>query len=316
VLLVGERGTGKELAATRLHYLSPRWQGPRVNLHCAALSPAIIESELFGHERGAFTGAHERRPGRFESADGGTLFLDEIGVIPREVQEKLLRVVEYGTFERVGGSRTVTVDVRIVAATNADLQRQARQGAFLQDLLDRLSFEVLYLPPLRRREGDIPLLAEHFARRMARELGRGEPPVFAPKAMSALEAHPWPGNIRELKNVVERSVYRTESGKIESVELDPFRDPYSGREAPHPLERREDENDARESVLPDWLSCPLREAVQSLEIHRLRRALSDARYHQKKAAASLGLSYDQFRGLYRKYGKQLRQEPPETATRP
>ena len=172
VLLIGERGTGKELAAARLHYLSDRWQAPMVALNCAALSPALIESELFGYEKGAFTGALQRRFGRFESADHGTLFLDEIGSIPLEVQEKILRVVEYNVFERVGSSESIEVDVRIIAATNADLNDLARKNRFKQDLLDRLSFEVLCLPPLRERKEDIVLLAGHFAGTMALELGR------------------------------------------------------------------------------------------------------------------------------------------------
>ncbi|MDH4012173.1 MAG: sigma 54-interacting transcriptional regulator, partial [Desulfobacterales bacterium] len=165
VLLIGERGTGKELAAARLHYLSNRWQAPMVALNCAALSPSLIESELFGYEKGAFTGALQRRFGRFESADRGTLFLDEIGSIPLEVQEKILRVVEYNVFERVGSSESIEVDVRIIAATNADLNDLARQNRFKRDLLDRLSFEVLFLPPLRERKEDIALLAGHFAGR-------------------------------------------------------------------------------------------------------------------------------------------------------
>ena len=211
VLLMGERGTGKELAAMRLHYLSPRWQEPLVALNCAALSPSLIETELFGHEKGAFTGAFQTRKGRFEAAESGTLFLDEIGSTPLEVQEKILRVVEYGTFERVGGSLPVDVDVRLVGATNADLLDLTARGLFKRDFLDRLSFEVLFLPPLREREGDILLLADHFARRMAFELGREETPVFSREAATMMEQYAWPGNVRELKNVVERAVYRTDS---------------------------------------------------------------------------------------------------------
>jgi psp operon transcriptional activator len=199
VLLIGERGTGKELAATRLHFLSKRWQDPLVALNCSVLTPSLIESELFGYEKGAFTGAEHRRTGRFETADGGTFFLDEIGNIPMEVQEKILRVVEYGTFERVGSSESLEVDVRIIAATNADLMSLAAEGTFKQDLLDRLSFEVLFLPALRERKGDILLLANHFAVRMAFELGREEIPRLSDEAISALEGHSWPGNIRELK---------------------------------------------------------------------------------------------------------------------
>ena len=201
VLLLGERGTGKELAASRLHFLSSRWQGPLVALNCSALTPSLIESELFGYEKGAFTGAGQRRTGRFEAADRGTLFLDEIGNIPKEVQEKILRVVEYGTFERVGSSTGIEVDVRIIAATNADLMVLTSQGRFKQDLLDRLSFEVLFLPPLRDRREDILLLANHFAARMAFELKREEIPRFSEEAIEALENHLWPGNVRELKNM-------------------------------------------------------------------------------------------------------------------
>ena len=211
VLLMGERGTGKELAAQRLHFLSRRWDGPFITLNCSTLSPTLIESELFGHERGAFTGAEQSRVGRFEAADGGTLFLDEIGTIPMEAQEKILRAVEYGSFERVGNSRPIEVDVRIVCATNADLVAMAERGQFKRDLLDRLSFEVLFLPPLRLRHGDILLLAGHFAARMAYELGLSEEMTFSPEAAAALETHPWSGNIRELKNVVERAVYKAES---------------------------------------------------------------------------------------------------------
>ena len=302
VLLVGERGTGKELAAIRLHYLSPRWQGPLVSLNCAALTPSLIESELFGHEAGAFTGAGKRRTGRFEAAAAGTLFLDEIGSIPLEVQEKILRVVEYGRFERVGSSVPVEVDVRIIGATNVDLVDLAENGRFKRDLLDRLSFEVLFLPPLRERTGDILLLANHFAHRMAYALGREEIPVFSPEAMALLESHSWPGNIRELKNVVERAVYRSDSAVIADIVLDPFQSPYRPATAatktdgpvksPMPSE-------------PDFTSLPLKTAVQHLEIYMLRKALKSARYNQKKAAALLGLTYDQFRGLRRKYADRI-----------
>ncbi|OQY49473.1 MAG: AAA family ATPase [Desulfobacteraceae bacterium 4572_89] len=226
VLVLGERGTGKELAAARIHFLSKRWQKPLVTLNCAALTPTLIGSELFGYEKGAFTGAGTRQAGRFEQASGGTLFLDEIGSIPMEVQEKILRVVEYGSFERVGSSRPVQVDVRIVAATNADLSEMADKGTFKRDLLDRLSFEVIYAPPLRYRKEDILLLANHFAGRMAFELGWEEVPELSHGAVEALEAYSWPGNIRELKNVVERAVYRSGSQLIHGISFNPFRSPY------------------------------------------------------------------------------------------
>jgi psp operon transcriptional activator len=299
VLLMGERGTGKELAAARLHYLSQRWQAPMVALNCSALSPSLIESELFGFEKGAFTGALQRRIGRFEAADRGTLFLDEIGSIPLEVQEKILRVVEYNVFERVGSSESVEVDVRIIAATNADLSALARKNLFKQDLLDRLSFEVLFLPPLRARQEDISLLAAHFAGRMALELGWPEIPVFSGEAIRTLESHAWPGNIRELKNVVERAVYRSDSAIIADIELHPFDSPYervlpSARQ-PGPRGAIE----ARDSqALP---GLPLKAAVWRLKCSMLETALRKARYNQKNAARILGLTYHQFRGLYRQY---------------
>ncbi len=298
ILLIGERGTGKELAASRLHFLSKRWQGPLVALNCSALNPSLIESELFGYEKGAFTGAEERRRGRFESADGGTLFLDEIGNIPMEVQEKILRVVEYGSFERVGSSERVDVDVRIVAATHADLEALVEKGRFKRDLLDRLSFEVLYLPPLRKRKEDIALLANHFAVRMAHELDREEVPRFSDDALRALESYRWPGNVRELKNVVERAVYRSDSSLITEVIFNPFQ-----REGvPTELFSREAKQEARHEAEPAEARKPLlKQAVEDLEVRLIQEALEESRYNQRKAAAMLGLTYHQFRGMLRKY---------------
>lgn len=294
VLIVGERGTGKELAARRLHYLSGRWHGPLVALNCAALAPTLIESELFGYEAGAFTGAGGRRAGRFEAASGGTLFLDELASIPPEVQEKILRVVEYGTFERVGSATKIQVDVRIVGATNADLAVLAERERFKRDLLDRLCFEVLFLPPLREREGDIALLANHFAARMALELGQTEIRVFSEKALAALESYPWPGNVRELKNVVERAIYRADSATIRELQFDPFHAPFAGQPVPTAAPQL--------PPVPTGVSDrPLPEAVRELEMRMLKQALQKARYNQRRAAEYLGLTYDQFRGLYRKY---------------
>lgn len=303
VLLIGERGTGKELAASRLHFLSRRWQGPLVALNCSALTPSLIEAELFGYEKGAFTGAEKRRTGRFESAEGGTLFLDEIGTIPMEVQEKILRVVEYGTFERVGSSDPVEVDVRIVAATNADLPALVAEGTFKQDLLDRLSFEVLMVPPLRERREDILFLANHFAARMAFELGREEVPGFSEGAVAALEGYPWPGNVRELKNVVERAVYRSDSDVISQIAFNPFGTssqafPSGPKVSPHPEER------PRSPEVPSGRRT-LKEAVRELEISFLKRTLVETKYNQQRAAKVLGLTYHQFRGLYRKYRDEL-----------
>ena len=294
ILLAGERGTGKELAARRLHYLSARWEEPLVALNCAALAPALIESELFGHEAGAFTGAVQRRRGRFEAADNGTLFLDELGNIPLPVQEKILRAVEYGVFERVGGSEPVRVNVRIVGATNADLPALAEEGRFMRDLLDRLSFEVLYVPPLRERPEDILLLARHFAARMAYELGLDHPPEISEEAEAALLEHPWRGNVRELKNVVERAVYRATTDSITSWIFDPFR-PSMALGPP---------SEAPETS-PGGPATSFNEAVAAYEVRLLRDALEGARYNQRKAAKMLGLTYHQFRGLYRKYSGEL-----------
>ncbi|MBW1698589.1 MAG: phage shock protein operon transcriptional activator [Deltaproteobacteria bacterium] len=304
VLLLGERGTGKELAASRLHYLSDRWQGPLVALNCAALSASLIESELFGYEKGAFTGAQQRRTGRFEAADGGTLFLDEIGNIPIEVQEKILRIVEYNTFERVGSSETLEVDVRIIASTNADLIDLSQRGRFKKDLLDRLSFEVLYLPPLRERKEDIMLLANHFAARMTAELGREKLPRFSDRAADDLLAYDWPGNIRELKNTVERAVYRSDSNIITSIDFNPFSSPY--------MEKASIAGGAGRQLAPEKTSCdellckPINEAVRELKTRMLEKALKETRYNQKEAARRLGLTYHQFRGLYRQLKDQVK----------
>lgn len=302
VLLVGERGTGKELAARRLHFLSARWKGPLVTLNCSALTPSLIESELFGYERGAFTGAEKRRAGRFEAADGGTLFLDEIGTIPMEVQEKILRVVEYGTFERVGGSAGVEVDARIIAATNVDLVALAEEGRFKQDLLDRLSFEVLFLPPLRERKEDIVLLANHFAARMAFELGRKEMPQFTDEAMAALGSYSWPGNVRELKNLVERAVYRSDSALITDIDFNPFRSP---QREDRPLVEGHLTIETAESSFAGLMGKSFKGAIRELEIRLLQQALRKAKYNQRNAAGALGLTYHQFRGLYRKYIEEI-----------
>ena len=319
VLLIGERGTGKELAVSKLHYLSPRWQGPLVALNCAALSPGLIESELFGHEEGAFTGATSRRKGRFETATDGTLFLDEIGNIPVEVQEKILRVVEYGAFEKVGSSEPIRADVRIIGATNADLPSLAKEGRFKRDLLDRLSFEALYLPPLRERVDDILLLANHFAARMAFELEREDVPEFSEEAIAALERYPWPGNVRELRNVVERAIYRCDTSLIDEIVFNPFSSPYRQALAAETLAA-----EASGAKFPGGeiaeggpaaagelagaepnLDVSFTEAVRDLEVRLLKTSLKRARFNQRSAARSLGLTYHQFRGLYRKYADEL-----------
>ena len=301
VLLIGERGTGKEMAAIRLHYLSPRWDGPLVTLNCAALTPTLIESELFGHEAGAFTGAVRARAGRFETASGGTLVLDEIAHIPIEAQVKILRVVEYGIFERVGGSDSAQVDTRIIGATNAHLPALVAEKRFLRDLLDRLSFEVLVLPPLRERREDIPLLANHFAARIMLELGREGILEFTDSAMRQLLNYSWPGNVRELKNVVERAVYASASDRVSEVEFDPF-----ASYLPEPARTVEAIAPVAAPPAPEADdSLPLPAAIRALETRRLRAALTACKYNQRRAAESLGITYHQFRGLYRKYLTEL-----------
>ena len=253
VLIIGERGTGKELVAARLHYLSKRWEQSYLKLNCAALNENLLETELFGYDSGAFTGATKRHEGRFERADKGTLFLDEIANTSGLIQEKLLRVVEYGEFERVGGSRPIVTDVRLVAATNEDLPTLAASGEFRADLLDRLAFDVITLPPLRERLDDILMLAEHFAMNMARELEFELFSGFTEKAKRSLLEHHWPGNIRELKNVVERSVYRCNNPHLPVHELviDPFESPFrpttkirtNDRRSLAPIDTQSDIND-------------------------------------------------------------------------
>ncbi|MBF0887079.1 MULTISPECIES: phage shock protein operon transcriptional activator [Gluconobacter] len=303
VLVIGERGTGKELVAARLALLSDRWDRPLVKLNCAALPEALLDSELFGHEAGAFTGAQKRRLSRFERADGGTMFLDEIGTASQAVQEKLLRVIEYGSFERVGGSETIRVDVRLIGATNADLPAMAREGRFRADLLDRLAFDVVNIPPLRARPEDISLLAEHFATRMSAELGRKMFAGFTERALERLQAYDWPGNVRELRNVVERSVYRMDRPEkaLDEIVLDPFvmldwKEVQAQRVVP-----------AVAPVVPaggETLTFP-RDFGADVRTHEralLEAALREAQFSQRRAAELLGLTYYQFRHHLRLHG--------------
>jgi DNA-binding NtrC family response regulator len=220
VLIGGESGTGKELVAKAVHQLSPRAKQPFVTVHCAALAPTLLESELFGHEKGAFTGAHERRIGRFEQAQGGTLFLDEIGEIDATIQVKLLRFLGERTFERVGSNKTLMADVRLVAATNKNLEELVKAGKFREDLFFRLRVVEIYLPPLRERTGDIPLLAQKFLREFA---GENKKPVndFTADALQALMNYPWPGNVRELRTAMEHAVVLCRGEKISARDLPP-----------------------------------------------------------------------------------------------
>ncbi len=301
VLVIGERGTGKELVAERLHRLSPRWAGPLVTMNCAALAETLIEAELFGHEAGAFTGATRARAGRFEEADGGTLFLDELATLSAAAQERLLRAVEYGEVTRIGANTPVRVDVRIVAATNEHLPDLVDKGRFRADLLDRLAFEVLTLPPLRVRDGDVRVLSDHFGRRMASEIGWVSWPGFSDDAMAMLEAHDWPGNVRELRNVVERAVYRwdDESAAVAMIEFDPFASPWR----PFAPKAEIAPNATSPSNLPPMVLCSdLRTAVDAHERGILEQTLVRCRFNQRDAAKALALSYDQLRHCLKKHG--------------
>ena len=315
VLVIGERGTGKELIAERLHRLSPRWGGPLVTMNCAALPETLIEAELFGHEAGAFTGATRAREGRFEEADGGTLFLDELATLSMGAQERLLRAVEYGEVTRIGSSRPIRVDIRIVAATNENLPQLVEQGRFRADLLDRLCFEVVTLPPLRVREGDIEVLSEYFGRRMATELDWNGWPGFGQLAKRAMENYPWPGNVRELRNVVERAVYRWNdpSQPVDYIQFDPFESPW----VPLPAKTEARPNN---SVAADETSEPARHSTdfsaigeaqikigdfrattEAFEKALLEQALAQHRYNQRQTAKALNLSYDQLRHSLKKH---------------
>lgn len=294
ILIVGERGTGKELIAKRLHYLSPRWQAPFVSLNCAALSSQLVDSELFGHEAGSFTGAAKRHAGRFERANQGSLFLDELATTPMETQQKLLRVIEYGEYERVGGSQTLLADVRLICATNGDLPELAKTGEFRADLLDRLAFDVINLPPLRTRGDDILLLANHFAIEMSKELNYVFFPGFSQQAQQQLMDYPWPGNIRELKNVVERSVYRHGESDhlLDSIVINPF-----AAQELSPLQRVKDQ--AESSPLPAF-PFSLKGWLAQAEQRAVELALEKSQYNQRQAANLLGLTYHQLRGILKR----------------
>ena len=319
VLVIGERGTGKDLIAERLHRLSTRWGEPLVTMNCAALPETLIEAELFGHEAGAFTGATKARVGRFEEADKGTLYLDELGTLSMGAQERLLRAVEYGEVTRIGSSRPIRVDVRIVAATNDDLPALAKSGEFRADLLDRLSFEVITLPPLRVREGDVVVLSEYFGRRMAAELDWRSWPGFASHVAEQFENYSWPGNVRELRNVVERAVYRWDDPEtpIAHVQFDPFESPWKPSA---PATRKLGQSDAPppasgvgQAATP--AAAPkldaiddLRAAVDEHERTILQHALGKHRWNQRQTAKALGLSYDQLRHAIKKHGLMEEQD--------
>jgi len=279
ILIEGETGTGKELIAQAIHQASPRARAPFVAVHCAALPATLLESELFGHERGSFTGATDKREGRFEMADGGTVFLDEIGEIGPEIQVKLLRFIETKSFERIGSSKTMTVDVRLVAATNRKLEQMVKEGKFREDLFFRLNVVRITTPPLRERTEDIPVLLEHFIKVYTKENGY-ELVTLEPGAMRYLQSYPWPGNIRELRNFAENAVVLRRGGKLSEFDLEPK---FRGEVAPPP---------AMVTATP---ANPY--SVEDNEKRLLKEALMKSRGNRTKAALLLGISR---RTLHRK----------------
>ncbi len=287
VLITGESGTGKELVARAIHFSSPRNSGPFVSVNCMALNPGVLESELFGHEKGSFTGAMAMRRGRFEQADGGTLFLDEIGELTPELQVKLLRVLQERRFERVGGGDEIEVDIRVVAATNKDLQKEVENGAFREDLYYRLNVVHVALPPLRERREDIPLLVGHFVEKLARDNGM-RPKTFTPEAHDYLTGYEWPGNIRQLQNVVERCLVLVASDTVGVDDLPP--------------EIRDEESQLKSAVDLLPVRLDLADTLEKIEAALIRRALVRAEFVQVKAAELLGISKSLLQYKLKKYG--------------
>lgn len=278
VLLLGESGTGKELFARAVHHLSERRNKPFVAVNCAAIPETLIENELFGHERGAFTGAGDRRLGKFELASGGTVFLDEIGELPLAVQGKLLRVIEEKVVDRIGGRAPVPVDVRIVSATNRDLKAAADTGEFRRDLFFRLAVFPLEIPPLREREGDIVLLANHFAAQLGKEL-RGREATFSQEAIGVLRAHGWPGNVRELENAIERACILSDNMVLEPKDLG------------LPTGKADDSEPLRSFDLRGTLSEAVQRALRVVERQKIQEILAANEGNKNKSAEELAVSY-------------------------
>ena len=287
VFISGPSGTGKELIAKAIHYNSPRRGQPFVSINCGALTETLLESELFGHERGAFTGAVSMKKGRFEVADGGTLFLDEVGEMPSSLQVKLLRVLQEMEFERVGGTKTIKVDVRVVSASNRPMKESMAEGSFREDLFYRLNVIQIEVPPLRERVDDIPLLVKHFIEKYREDEG-GEKIELSPEVWKAIYNYPWPGNVRELENVIERAVVLSSQGKITLQDI-----PVSL------LEEKQEELDLNK-IVPLGLSLP--EALEQLEEKLIRRALSYSDQVQSKAAELLGISRHVMHYKMKKFG--------------
>jgi two-component system NtrC family response regulator len=286
VLITGESGTGKEIIAQALHYASPRKNGPFVSVNCMALNPGVLESELFGHEKGSFTGAVAQKRGRFEAAHKGTLFLDEVGELSPDLQVKLLRVLQEHTFERVGGTRQISVDMRLIAATNKDLKEAVQQGGFREDLFYRLNVVHIHIPPLRERAEDIPLLATHFLQQFAKENGKAIT-GFTPEAMQALSAFDWPGNVRQLENVVESSVVLARGEQIGYEDM--------------PAELRDES--AQFKTAADMLptEIDLSDTLEKIESALIRRALVRSNFVQVRAAQMLGISKSLLQYKLKKY---------------
>jgi DNA-binding NtrC family response regulator len=298
VLIRGETGTGKELVARSIHHTSGRGKHPLVKLNCAAIPETLLESELFGHEKGSFTGADRRKPGRFELADGGTLFLDEIGDISPALQTKLLRVLQEREFERVGGTETIKVDVRVIAATHQNLEQMVRDGSFREDLFYRLNVFPIMVPPLRKRQADIPELARFFLARHAKEAGRLHVKTIAADAMSRLASYHWPGNVRELENVIERAVIL--STEDEAITVDALRFLDLGAS---PMATREVETSA---------DAPLPDVLEKIERDELVRAMEEANGSKAAAARALGINRSTLYYRLRKHGLAERYGlPPE-----
>jgi DNA-binding NtrC family response regulator len=280
VLLSGESGTGKEIIAEAVHFASPREEGPLIKLNCGALTETLLESELFGHEKGAFTGAYQQRAGRFEMANGGTLFLDEIGEMSLAMQVRLLRVLQDGYFERVGSSRTIQVDVRVIAATNKDLEKEVREKRFRQDLFYRINVITIEIPPLRERSEDIPLLAHHFLAKYS-EINKKKNGGFSAGILQALLQYPWPGNVRELENVIERAVSLSQTNKIEITDLPPrvLNTPFSD----------------------DYFMLPFGKSLEEIEKLVIDKMLIKTRGDKRTAAHMLGISLS---SLYNKLNRK------------
>ncbi|RLB22155.1 MAG: sigma-54-dependent Fis family transcriptional regulator, partial [Deltaproteobacteria bacterium] len=285
VLITGPSGTGKELIAKAIHFSGPRRDGPFVSINCGALTETLLESELFGHEKGAFTGAIAMKKGRFELADGGTLFLDEVGDMPPPLQVKLLRVLQEMEFERVGGTRTIKVDVRVISASNRNIKEDVAQGIFREDLFYRLNVIQIDVPPLRERRDDIPLLVKHFIDKYAK--GGGKKQIeLRPEVWKAFYNYHWPGNVRELENVIERAVVLSTDGVIT---LDDLPDEVTGAKVELEVER---------FIPPDM---PLPQALEKIEERLIRRALSECNNVQAHAANKLGITKSLIQHKMKKY---------------